>query len=90
MLPPEIICDDADCTLTMPSIGTLYHVSSIEADLCVYTHMPSSSWAGKRNHRYRHHCCLRLHDMQEERWRSQEADLRRQLSGLEEHHASCT
>ncbi|DBA85435.1 TPA: hypothetical protein ACH3X2_006111 [Trebouxia sp. C0005] len=31
-----------------------------------------------------------LHTSNEERWRSQEADLRRQLSGLEDHHASCT
>ncbi|KAL0050131.1 hypothetical protein WJX82_004900 [Trebouxia sp. C0006] len=31
-----------------------------------------------------------LHTSNEERWCSQEADLRRQLSRLEEHHASCT
>ncbi|KAL3163437.1 hypothetical protein ABBQ32_009813 [Trebouxia sp. C0010 RCD-2024] len=31
-----------------------------------------------------------LHTQKEKQWQSTEADLRRQLSGLEEHHASCT
>lgn len=31
-----------------------------------------------------------LHKSNEKQWRNKEEDLRRQLSGLEEHHASCT